>query len=296
MFEPKLKKNIKSSHDWDVLLYNGAQVRKWVFAFLEHVSTIIVILFFIIPIAWIVITAFKPTEVVYSLSVIFEPTLENFKGLFSSSLNFYPFILNSISVTTLTIAIAIPFGLLTAYSLSRFQFPGKPLILFLIMGTQFVPPVVIVIQFFILFRDIGILDTNIALIWVNIGIMTPFAVWLIKGFIDSIPIEIEEAALIDGCSRFTIIRKVIFPLARSGIITATVFCFVLTWNEFLFSLILSRENAVTLPVGLMLLNSEKGVLWGLMSAAGILIMLPTTILMFLVRKNLIKGLTLGAVK
>ena len=165
-----------------------------------------------------------------------------------------------------------------------------------ILATQFVPAVVIVLPFFILFRDLGILDTRLALVLVNLSLIMPFAIWMIKGFIDSIPLETEEAALVDGSSRIQVIINVVVPMVSPGVITAGIFCFILSWNEFLFAVIITTNKAVTLPVGLSMFHAEEGVLWHLISAAGIIIMMPMFALATLIQKHFVQGMTMGAVR
>ena len=165
-----------------------------------------------------------------------------------------------------------------------------------ILATQFVPAVVIVLPFFILFRDLGILDTRLALVLVNLSLIMPFAIWMIKGFMDSIPIETEEAAMVDGSSRIQVIINVVVPMALPGVITAAIFCFILAWNEFLFAVIITTNKSVTLPVGLSMFHAEEGVLWHLISAAGIMIMMPMFVLATLIQKHFVQGMTMGAVR
>ena len=165
-----------------------------------------------------------------------------------------------------------------------------------ILATQFVPAVVIVLPFFILFRDLGILDTRLALVLVNLSFIMPFAIWMIKGFMDSIPIETEEAAMVDGSSRIQVIINGVVPMALPGVITAAIFCFILAWNEFLFAVIITTNKAVTLPVGLSMFHAEEGVLWHLISAAGIMIMMPMFLLATLIQKHFVQGMTMGAVR
>ena len=166
----------------------------------------------------------------------------------------------------------------------------------MILATQFVPAVVIVLPFFLLFRDLGILDTRIGLILVNLSIVTPFALWMIKGFIDGIPRDTEEAALVDGSSRLQVIRNIVLPMAAPGIVTAAIFCFIIAWNDFLFALILTTNKAVTLTVGLALFQAEEGDLWNLLAAAGIIIMVPMFVLALIIQKHFVQGMTMGAVR
>lgn len=266
------------------------------FSVFEFVCVLLVVGFLFLPIIWILLTAFKSGGDVYSLNVIFEPTLDNFKAVFSSSYEFSAYYMNSLIVVGVALIITLPVSILAAYSLSRFPVRGKQLLLFAILATQFIPLIVNVIPFFIIFREWGILDTTVALIIVNLGHTIPYAIWLIKGFMDSIPKSMEEAASIDGASKMEVIWHVVLPMAKPGIITATVFCFVIVWNEFMFALILTNQKAITLPVALSYFIGENGVIWNEMAAAGVLYVIPTIIFMLIVRKQFIKGMSAGAIK
>ncbi|WP_252502022.1 carbohydrate ABC transporter permease [Sporosarcina sp. Marseille-Q4943] len=263
---------------------------------LEFLLVLLVVTFLFLPILWIFITAFKTEAATYTTSLFFQATLDNFKTVLGSGFNLGKYYMNSTVVVFVTLLITIPVSILASYSLSRFQMKGKQTFMFAILATQFIPLIVNVIPFYLMFREWGLLDTTIALIIVNLGHTIPYAVWLTKGFIDRIPVDIEEAAAIDGASRFQILWRILLPLAMPGIITATVFCFVITWNEFMFALVLTQQEAVTLPVALSFFIGEKGVMWNQMAAAGIIFVLPTVIFMLLVRKQFILGMTSGGVK
>ena len=267
--------------------------------FLDFLQILVILLtavFILVPIYWIVSGAFKQQVDIFQLKLLFTPTLENFEIIFRSPYNLFDKLVNSTLVALSTIMIAIPIATMAAYSFSRFRMKGERLMFVTILATQFVPAVVIVLPFFILFRDLGILDTRLALVLVNLSLVMPFAIWMIKGFIDSIPLDSEEAALVDGSSRFQVILNVTLPMALPGVITAGIFCFILAWNEFLFALIITTNKAVTLPVGLSLFHAEEGVLWHLISAAGIMIMLPMFVLATIIQKHFVQGMTMGAVR
>ena len=249
-----------------------------------------------IPIIWIASAAFKTHVDVYQLKVLFEPTLENFQTVFQSPYDLHEKLLNSTIVAFVTVLIAIPLATMAAYSFSRFRLYGERILFVMILTTQFLPAVVIVLPFFIMFRDIGILDTRLGLIIVNLSIVMPFAVWMIKGFIDGIPLDTEEAALVDGSTRMQVIRNIVLPMAAPGIVTAGIFCFIIAWNDFLFALILTTNEAVTLPVGLALFKAEEGDLWNLLAAAGIIIMVPMFALALIIQKHFVQGMTMGAVR
>ena len=248
------------------------------------------------PIAWIALAAFKTHVDVYQLKLFFTPTLENFQLVFDAPYNLGAKLLNSTIVAGVTVLFAIPIATCAAYSFSRFRLRGETAMLVMILATQFVPAVVIILPFFVMFRDIGLLDTRLGLILVNLAIVMPFAIWMIKGFIDGIPLDTEEAALVDGSTRLQVIRNVVLPMAAPGLLTAAIFCFIIAWNEFLFALILTNKDAVTLPIGLALFKAEEGDLWNLLSAAGIIIMAPMFVLALIIRKYFVQGMTMGAVR
>ena len=264
--------------------------------FLQFLVILLTAVFILVPIYWIVSGAFKQQVDIFQLKLLFTPTLENFEIIFRSPYNLFDKLVNSTLVALSTILIAIPIATMAAYSFSRFRMKGERLMFVTILATQFVPAVVIVLPFFILFRDLGILDTRLALVLVNLSLVMPFAIWMIKGFIDSIPLDSEEAALVDGSSRFQVILNVTLPMALPGVITAGIFCFILAWNEFLFAVIITTNKAVTLPVGLSLFHAEEGVLWHLISAAGIMIVLPMFVLATIIQKHFVQGMTMGAVR
>ena len=270
--------------------------KKKLLDFLQFLVILLTAIIILVPIYWIVSGAFKQQVDIFQLKLLFTPTLDNFKIIFKSPYNLFDKLVNSTLVALSTVLITIPLATLAAYSFSRFRMKAEKVMFVTILATQFVPAVVIVLPFFILFRDIGILDTRLALVLVNLSLIMPFAIWMIKGFIDGIPLDTEEAALVDGSGRIQVVLNVVIPMALPGVITAGIFCFILAWNEFLFALIITTNKAVTLPVGLSLFHAEEGVLWHLISAAGIMIMLPMFVLATLIQKHFVQGMTMGAVR
>ncbi len=262
-----------------------------------HSLAILAILFFnLFPIIWIALTAFKNDRYMFTSDLAFPPTLSNFTTIFSPPLNFGPLVFNSVVVAVGTILIAIPVALTAAYVFSRHTFIGSTALLVWILSTQFIPGIVVAIPYFNLFRSINLLDTKTGLIIVELSAVVPYAIWMIKGFIDGLPREVEEAARIDGCSELGIVRHITLPLAVPGIAVATVFSLVATWNDFMFPLILTHQNAETLQIGLMSTVSATGIQWNWMSATGLVIMVPIFILSYLIRNYFVQGLTMGAVK
>lgn len=262
----------------------------------EKAAVLLILLFIIFPIFWLLITAFKPEEYVFSSTIIFPPTMDNFRAIFGVALDFRPYLVNSLAISTATVLLAIPLATMAAYVLSRYAFRGSTPLLIWFLTTQFLPPVVVVIPFFILFRQIGIIDTQISLIIINLSLVLPYAVWMLKGFVDALPTEIEEAAVVDGCNEFDVLRRITFPLMMPGVITTAVFGFIMAWNEFLYALVLTRKDATTMTVGLLSTQTHRGVQWEWMSAAGLLVMVPIFLLSLTIRNYFVEGMTMGAVK
>ena len=283
---------------------------------LETLALLLIIFFIMLPIVWLALTSIKPQEKAYTTDVIFPPTLENFEIIFSDTSviinegtdrergevgrRMWPNVINSIVVSGATILIAIPLATLAAYAFSRYQFFGNGILLVWILTTQFIPAIVVAIPFFTLFRTVQVFDkpllgTQLGLIIVNMSIVLPYAIWMIKGFVDALPTEIEEAAFVDGCNDFQILFFISLPLIRPGILVASVFAFIMSWNEFLFALIIGREMR-TMQVALMTTSGARGVMWEQMAAAGMVVMVPIFFLAMFIRKNVVEGLTMGAVK
>ncbi|MGW0006246.1 carbohydrate ABC transporter permease [Nocardia grenadensis] len=263
---------------------------------LRLLGTLVILFFVMFPILWLTLTAFKPDRAVFSTSILFRPSLDNFRAIIGGQNDLVGPMWNSVIVAVVTTVIAVPLSMLAAYGFSRYKFPGAKPILLGIVATQFIPGVAIALPFLTMYRDLGLLDTHLALIVTNLAIVVPYNTWLLKGFVDGLPVEIEEAGRLDGCGQLALLWRVVTPLAAPGIFVGVVFSFLLSWNEFLFPTFLARSNAVTLPVSLMTLDQPDGVLWGQMAAAGLLVMVPMIVLATLVRKHFAQGMTLGAVK
>jgi multiple sugar transport system permease protein len=272
--------------------------RRWSFEFLHGAGVLLIAGTILLPIFWILLTAFKTPRDVYSLTTAFAftPTLENLSTVFAHPWNLGNKIVNSLLVAIGTVIVAIPIATMAAYAFSRFKFPFKRTLFLLVIASQFIPAAVVVLPFFLMFKAWGLLDTRFALVLVNLSIVLPYAVWMIKGFLDAVPIEIEESAMVDGAHRSRVIWEIVVPAAWPGIITSAVFSFTLTWNEFLFALILGKQNALTLPIGLIGFRTERGDLWELMAAGGLLITVPMFILSLLVQKHFVGSLTAGSVR
>ena len=297
-------------------LYHTSSFRRNSAKLLETAALLLIIAFILLPIFWLAITAIKPQEKAYTTDLIFRPTIDNFRIIFSDESvlinegtdrergevgrNMFPNVINSVVVSGATILVAIPLATIAAYAFSRYLFLGNRVLLIWILTTQFIPAIVVAIPFFALFRTVQVFDSpllgsRLGLIIVNMSIILPYTIWMIKGFVDALPSEIEEAAYVDGCNDFQVLFFISLPLIRPGILVASVFAFIMSWNEFLFALIIGREMR-TMQVALMTTSGARGVMWEQMAAAGMVVMIPIFFLAMFIRKNVVYGLTMGAVK
>jgi len=270
--------------------------KKGTFRASRLVNLAVITAFVFFPIFWITLSSFKDEREVRNPSLIFDPQILSYQILFNEPYDFGRLLWNSLLVCVLVVLITVPLAAAAAYSMSRFKIPAKRFLLVLILGTQFLPPVVLVLPYFTIFRELGLLDTIFGLVLVNLTRTIPFSIWLLYGFIDSLPREIEESAMIDGAGEFGILRFITGPLAAPGLVTAGIFSFILAWNEFLYALILTSRDAKTSIVGLVAVVGERDVPWELMSAGGVLVMVPVILLSWAIRKYFAEGLTAGAIK
>ena len=251
------------------------------------------------PFFWMVSTSLKPPPEVFATPPAFipdEPTLENFTRLFSAT-HFLTYFWNSIVVcgwAVLLTMIASAFG---AYSLTRFRYPGREKFAGLILCTYMFAPIMVVIPFFILAKKIGIENTHLALVLSFTSFCLPFTLWMMRAFFMTIPLELEEAAMVDGCGRVRAVMFVVLPLALPGIIATSNFTFILAWNDYIFTRILiASDELKTLPVGVQDLFNSSIIDWGLIMAAGMMITIPALIFFVAVQRYLIRGWGAGAVK
>jgi multiple sugar transport system permease protein len=190
----------------------------------------------------------------------------------------------------------VSLGTLTAYGFSRFKFKGEGDWLFFILSTRMLPPVVVTIPLFLMYRFIGLNDTRFGLILLYTCFNLSFATWVMKGFIDEIPLEYEEAAMVDGYTRFEAFRKIVIPQAATGIAATMVFCFIFAWNEYVFALIMTTRKAQTAPP---FIPSQLGIGlidWGVIAAGASIFLIPVVVFTFLLRKHLLRGVTFGAIR
>ena len=288
---------------------------------------------YLFPLFYIVNTAFRPWNEIrnYPPSVIYKPSIGSFLRIFTARAVYPPGevptaeevagmswaertifhetnerivrpgdlpkrYFNSLLICLISTVITIVLGTTAAYGFSRFPVKGKDDWLFFILSTRMLPPVIVAIPVFLMFRNIGLNDSHIGLILLYTAFNVSFAVWVLKGFIDEIPSEYEEAALVDGYSRFQAFRKIVLPQAVTGIAATAVFVFIFAWNEYAFAFLLTRNTAQTVPAWLPYQMGVLGFDWGAAAAGTTLFLIPPMIFTILLRNHLVRGISFGAVR
>ena len=259
------------------------------------ILTWMVIIISLFPIFWMGLVSIKQRVDVINIALRFKPTIENYITVFTKY-DFLRFLTNSVTVVVATTAISIFVGTLAAYGLARFRFKKREDVAFWILSMRMLPPMAVVIPFFIMGRYLRVLDTQLFLVIAYLGFNIPFAIWMMRGFIEDIPVSLEESAWIDGCSRFQGFLRIVFPSIFPGLAATSIFCFINSWNEFALAFFLTSFNSRTVPTIVNSFISVLGVLWGEMAAVGVISILPIVIFTMLVQNNLVKGMTMGAVK
>lgn len=262
------------------------------------VITIIILVIALGPLLWIYLTAFKSANDIMTgqliKQIIFTPTLDNFKRIFID-FPFFKDLLNTVIISVSSTVLVMIISLPAAYSFARWNTGGGHL-LFTTISTRMFPGVVAALPFFILFRKLGLLDTHIGLILLHMYFNVSFATFLMYGFFKDVPVELEQAALIDGYGRFNIFRRIVLPLVLPGIATTSVFCLIWSWNEFLFSFLFTRNVARPLTVLISSFWGSIEVQYGPMAAGAAIGVLPTLVAAWFMQRYIIRGLTFGAVK
>jgi ABC-type glycerol-3-phosphate transport system permease component len=260
-------------------------------------AMIVLALLVLLPVLWTISTSMKPLNEVNMFPPKWTSSSMSFKP-YSDMFFYLPFsiyTLNSLIVAASATVLTLLIGCLAAFSFSRFTFAGKDTFLLIFLLSQMLPGASVIIPLFQLLQTVGLYDTYLGLILIHTAVLLPFVIWLMYGFFQTIPRDVEDAALIDGCSRMEALRRIILPLALPGIGATALFAFLGSWNEFFFSLILtSSDSTRTIPVGIGLFVGEYIDVWNQMAAAAVLFSLPPLILFVLTRKTFIKGLVAGA--
>jgi multiple sugar transport system permease protein len=254
----------------------------------------------VFPLYIVVTTALKDDRDVFTWPPVwrFHPTLKNFyDALFVfGGQGAITFLANSVAITCASTLLSVGLGSMAAYGLARFSFRARKHLSFWILSTRFAPPIAFVVPMYLMFLELDLLDSHIGLIFIYTSMNLSLVIWLLRGFFSEIPIEIEEAARVDGYTPLQIFWRVALPLVRPGIVTAGILSAVFSWNEFLFASVLTQANSATLPVYLSGFSSAMGLAWGPYMAVGVIAVLPITVVTIVLQKHLVRGLTFGAVR
>ncbi|ADG91392.1 carbohydrate ABC transporter permease [Thermosphaera aggregans] len=256
---------------------------------------IAIVLVYLLPIYGMFNLAFRPRAEMFSgFFVLTQPTLENFVEAYEYGA--YSAIVNSVIITVGGVGLALTLSVLASYAFSRFNVKGKNLLMFYILSTRMMPPITLIIPIFIMYYTIGLKGTYLGLILVYGMMALPLSVWMTKSFIDDVPKDIDEAAIIDGHSTMYILFKIVLPMVAPGIAASAAFAAITIWNEFLFALLLSGIDTKPTSVLLSSIRGERGFNWGRVAAIEVIYIIPIIILVFWLQKHMLRGLTFGTVR
>jgi multiple sugar transport system permease protein len=258
---------------------------------------VFVVAIYLAPIYWVAITSIKPTVAINSSTPVwdFTPTSEHYVEIFTR-FDFGTALMSSLIVVLTSTAITVALSFICAFALARMKLRGADHLSLFILSLRFMPVVVVAMPFYLFYTRLGLVDSHIGLIIAYVGFGTPFAVWLLRGFLRDLPKELEEAARLDGLGWPDIIRKIVLPISAPGLAVTAIFTFVFNWNEFLFALYITQSKAVTVPIQIAKMIDLYNVLWGPISAAVIIQLIPMVVVVALIQRHMIRGLAMGAVK
>jgi len=251
------------------------------------------------PIAWTFLTSIKVDDDIVTKDMVYIPsriTFDHYVKIWTQS-DYPTLVLNSVAVTAMTVAICLVAGTIAAYSFARFNYPGRSQLMLGYLVVRMFPAVLMIIPLFIVMRSIDLLDTKIGLALAYTSFLLPLFVWMMKGFFEAAPKELESAARIDGSTRLGAMVRIVVPIARNGLVATGVFVAIAAWNEFLFALMLTTsQGARTWPVGLQLMVGEFQLPWGMLAAGGMISIVPVVVVFAVVQRVMVAGITAGAVK
>lgn len=256
------------------------------------------LLFLLFPFYWTFVTSVKPESELYGETVTYWPktfTFDSYRKLFTE-FNFLKPMANSLLVASITTMISLTVSLLAAYSFSRFRFKGRKFLMTMFLTNNMFPTVLLLIPLYAIMRKLGILYTPGSLVLSYTTFTIPFSIWLLNGYLDDLPLALEEAAMVDGANRAQAFMRIILPILMPCIVATGAYVFMTSWNEYTFAVMFTNEANRTIPVALKNLIGQLGVEWGMLTAGGIITIIPVCIMFFFAQKRLIAGLTAGAVK
>ncbi len=266
--------------------------------FLLFLPLIIILLFLLFPFYWTLVTSLKTESELYGTATYWpkEITFESYTKLFTTTVNFFSAMKNSFIVAFLTSIVSLSVSTLAAYAFSRYRFKGRKALMLMFLSNNMFPTVLLLIPLYAIMRKMGLLYTHASLVFSYTTFTIPFSVWLLNGFINDLPISLEEAALIDGCNRGTAFIRIILPIMTPCLMATGIYIFMNSWNEYTFAMMFTNVASRTIPIALKNLIGQLGVQWDLLTAGGIVTIIPVCIMFFFAQKHLVAGMTAGAVK
>jgi multiple sugar transport system permease protein len=264
---------------------------------LVYAAVLVAVVLSLAPIVYLLITSFKPPQLTFALPPvwIFTPTLQNYTDVFTGG-EFTRYFVNSLVIALSTTLIALVLGASAAYGFARFRFRGAFWLRMSALIPQMLPPITIIVPLYVLFNGLNLTDSRTGLIISYLTFTVPLAIWMMIGFFEDVPEDLEESAMIDGCTRIQALWRVSIPIVTPGLAATAILGFLYCWNEFLYAVILTGRHARTLPVTITSFMTNKAILWGRIAASGSLVLIPVLIFALLAQRYLIQGLSRGAVK
>ena len=263
-----------------------------------YVLLVLVLLWILVPILWMLLSSLKPTNAIFSSTptILFTPTLQHYIDVFTGGNGFSGYIINSILAAGTSTVIAVALGCFAGYGLARAQFRGKQNLAFWIISTRMAPIAAVILPLYIGFRYLHLTNTLTGLVIAYLTFNLPFAIWIMNAFFADLPISLEEAAQVDGATKWQTFWYVVLPLVTPGTATTAILCLVFAWNDYSFAQTFAGPSSQTLPLSASQLITQTGIDWGQLTTIGTIVALPMVVIGLAVRRWLVKGLTLGAVK
>jgi multiple sugar transport system permease protein len=265
---------------------------------LIYATLIVITLAFLFPVLWVLGLSLKTRAQVFATPPLYLwwPTFENYADVLTRS-DFLRAFINTLIVSTSAVLLSLGIGAPAAYAFARFPFKGRSILFFALLVMRMLPPIAVLVPMYLLFNKVGLATTRLSVVLAYTTFSLPLVVWIMRGYFDDLPVELEESAWIDGASRFGAFWYVVLPMARPGMVAASILCLQLAWNDFLFSAVLTNNATQTLPVMMAAFNAgESGMDWGGLTASAMLVTLPVVLFSFVAQRHLVAGLSSGAVK
>lgn len=276
----------------------GSRRRRWLQLVGVYGTLSLLVVIFLFPLLWILGLSLKTRMQTFSDPPLYLwwPTLENYVDVLGRS-DFLMAFVNTLLVSASAVGLSLAIGVPAAYAFARFPFRGSSLLFFTLLVMRMLPPIAVLVPMYVLFNQLGLTTTRLSVVLAYSTFALPLVVWIMRGFFEDLPAELEESAWIDGANRFGAFRLIVLPLARPGMVAASILCLQLAWNDFLFAAVLTNNATQTLPVKMMTFSAgDSGVDWGGVTASGMLVILPVIVFSFLAQRHLVAGLSSGAVK